>query len=333
MTLLLIRFPSADAGRFRVPQMERRKIAMKVRKLKKASPKMPEPVRYRGFAGICTAVLVFSLVASIGLSSRASEQDPYTVTLYAGQDTAVGVVTVWNDLDTLYVTYALDASNPWFLMETHLAVATSLAGIPQARGNPIPGHFAYSQCHDDQTKLYTYEVPLPDNWDASQLLYIAAHAAVSGGESAWAGTEVGAMDFPGKNWATYFTYGLEQPFWNIAGDWVILVNGYYDHEFALTVSQCCEEYTAAGGWSNGPATGVPFDIVENAMFWVVGDTVEFHSYYGAYDDSAVYNWYGIGDIAPDGTMSGTWEQGVEGQPGYQSGTWASTSGAAVVMWC
>ena len=327
MTMLLIQFPSAFAGRFRVPQMERRRIAMKVRKLKKASPKMPEPVRYRGFAGICSAVLVLSLVASVGLCSRASEQDPYTVTLYAGQNTAVGVVSLWNDLDTLYVTYAMDASNPWFLLETHLAVATSLADIPQARGNPIPGHFAYSQCHGGQTKLYTYEIPLPDDWDASQLLYVAAHAAISGGETAWAGTEVGGIDFPGKNWATYFTYGLEQPFWNIAGNWVISVyyGDTYDHDYTVSVVTCCEDYEATGGY---PATGPPYSIVEDARFWVVGDTVEFHSYYGAYDDPTVYNWYGIGTIASDGTMSGTWESSAG-----QVGLWESTSGQAVIEWC
>ncbi|MEM2386334.1 MAG: hypothetical protein QXO67_05050, partial [Candidatus Bathyarchaeia archaeon] len=61
----------------------------------------------------------------------------------------------------------------------HLAVATSLAEIPQTKtGNPIPGKFQYSSYHDpsDFVTEYTYQIPL--TWDTSKTLYIAAHAKV-----------------------------------------------------------------------------------------------------------------------------------------------------------
>jgi len=468
---------------------------MKLRRLKKTGPKLPEPARYRGFAGICAAVLVFSLVASVGLSTRASEGDPVSMPLYAGQNIPVGEVTVWNDYDWLHVTYQMDPFNCWYLKETHLEVATDLVDIPQAKGNPIPGQFANSELHDELTKSYTYDVPLPDDWEAGDELYIAAHAVVSqyekvcdgstwwassvvdydpalrkdltpvpsersdptkalgmpqntgalgtfvslgfggsivlafdypvcnclgndmaaievtngvykpesadvyvisggvevfagaignvyndpsahtsqqwvavpdgiccfeavklvdtsdpadftdgvadgydldalrvsgvckykGDETAWAGTGVGTLAFKGKNWATYFTYGIETEQWDISGDWVILVNMFYDHEYTLTiVQQCCDEYSAIGGWSYGPSTGVPYNVgyEETGTFIVTGNTVWFHS------DYANGYWYeGMGTIAADGKMSGNWWN--DGQ----SGEWHSISGAAVLKWC
>lgn len=95
--------------------------------------------------------------------------------LYAGKDTEVGVVKVWNDSDMLYVKYIVD--DPWCLMETHLHVALDSDSIPQKNGNPIPGKFDYKMDHNC-VPYYTYPIEMhlvPDD-----TLYIAAHAKVSG---------------------------------------------------------------------------------------------------------------------------------------------------------
>lgn len=93
----------------------------------------------------------------------------------------VGDVTIWTDAKNLYVKYQItdktpaDASDNWYMTETHLEVATSLNGIPQANGNPVPGKFDYSKKHDYVTE-YTYTIP--KTWRNGTVLYIAAHAVV-----------------------------------------------------------------------------------------------------------------------------------------------------------
>jgi hypothetical protein len=131
--------------------------------------------------------------------------------LYAGQNTFVGHVAVWNDADDLHVQYLLVGD--WKLAETHLHVATSLGGIPQTKkGNPIPGKFDYSMVHNPYVAQYTYVIDL-DTLGGTDLT-IAAHAVVIdseapclGSETAWA-RRCGAppQGFPGKNWATYIEY-------------------------------------------------------------------------------------------------------------------------------
>jgi len=127
---------------------------------------------------------------------------PQTVDLLAGKSTDVGDVTVWRDGDTLYVKYIVTGGR-CALLETHLAVANSVAAIPQAKGNPIPGQFAYMMVHNPPVTEYTYAVDVT-GW-AGETKYIAAHAAVTCAgkkDTAWGAGKA----FPGKNWATYFTY-------------------------------------------------------------------------------------------------------------------------------
>ena len=97
-------------------------------------------------------------------------------TLYAGKNIPVGEVQVSNDADNLYVEYHVTVDG-WAMTETHLAVASSVAGIPQAKGNPIPGQFAYSKDHMPAVTDYTYTIPLTQVPSGSPL-YIAAHAAM-----------------------------------------------------------------------------------------------------------------------------------------------------------
>jgi len=107
--------------------------------------------------------------------TKGSETAPDIFTLYAGQSIDVGTVSVWNDEENLYITYS--TTGGWEMTETHLAVATSLTDIPQAKGNPIPGKFPYSTIHDSAVTEFTYTIPLED-WDSDTSLFIAAHAKV-----------------------------------------------------------------------------------------------------------------------------------------------------------
>jgi len=128
-----------------------------------------------------------------------TEGDPLIVDLIAGQNEIAGSIKAWDDGSSLFVLY--ETVDPWCLTETHLAVASSFEDIPQANGNPIPGQFPYKNSHNCATN-YLYKIPL-DNKICN--LYIATHAVVKSPgskETAWGS----GLDFPGKNWATYFTY-------------------------------------------------------------------------------------------------------------------------------
>ncbi len=104
------------------------------------------------------------------------QADTVTVDLLAGQHMDVGSVTVSNDASNLTVTY--ETTGGWYLAETHLAVADSVAGIPQTNsGNPKVGHFPYAMEHDPWVTSYTYTVPL-GSWTPGTSLCVAAHAVV-----------------------------------------------------------------------------------------------------------------------------------------------------------
>ena len=146
-----------------------------------------------------------------------------TVDLLAGQDIKAGTVTVSYDGGVLCVTY--ETIDGWELVETHLAIATSLEGIPQTKkGNPIPGKFTYSMEHDPVVMEYTYEIDL--EWVSGTELYIAAQAEIQKAvldefdaptyddegnqifqtETGWGEGSEFADD---RNWAMYFTFTVE----------------------------------------------------------------------------------------------------------------------------
>lgn len=127
---------------------------------------------------------ILALVLALGLTlpmaapaAAHTEDDPQTQDLLAGQDINVGTVSVWNDETTLYVQYMTDAD--WVIGETHLAVATSLEGIPQTKkGNPKVGKFTYQAQHVPLVTEYTYAIPIPETWETGIEVCIAAHAVV-----------------------------------------------------------------------------------------------------------------------------------------------------------
>ena len=151
--------------------------------------------------------LACSCLAILFLFSVAHASDYEIHSLMAGQNIKIGDVSVWNDADHLYVKY--ETTDGWYLIESHVHFATSLDGIPQRIGNPIPGSFDYAMEHDPEVLEYTYEMDL--NGLEPGTVYIATHADVVlmnqkgkiiQEETAWGDGE----DFPGDNWATYFTY-------------------------------------------------------------------------------------------------------------------------------
>ncbi len=120
--------------------------------------------------------------------------------------TDVGDILIWNTTEYIYVKYSLIEG--WSLTESHLHLASSIEEIPQTKkGNPIPGQFDYKNEHDYVSE---FEYQIPFSWSLGDQIYIAAHGevifidsnSIEVEESAWASGD----EFPGNNWATYFTY-------------------------------------------------------------------------------------------------------------------------------
>lgn len=132
----------------------------------------------------------------------------------AGSGTVAGKVIVWNDQDTLYVKYQIDTGKfPGLtLTETHVAICDTAFDT-----RPEPGLSPYKRDHGAGTTSTTYEIPLtgmllhpdcpsctsgaagftalkgrpqPCSFDAQcqDTLYLATHAALSNGETAYGGT-------------------------------------------------------------------------------------------------------------------------------------------------
>ena len=168
-----------------------------------------------------------------------TEADPFVTDLIAGGGNPasaidVGDVLVWNDGEQLIVQYHVTAQD-WCLTETHSHVATSADAIPQTRtGEPIPGKFDFSATLDCVTS-YTLTVPLM--WDPGVELSVAAHASVKNPtvvyiDGPWEETAWGAgFDFPGRNWAMYLTYTVQEEPTASLGDFVwedLNANGIQD---------------------------------------------------------------------------------------------------------
>lgn len=134
------------------------------------------------------------------------------VSLVAGQHTDIGTVTVANDEDNVYVTFATGTG--WTLRATHLEVATSLGDVPvNGAGNPVMGHFTWQQTHADGTKRFTVTIPRSElGVEVGDELIVAAHADVydtdsERSEGAWG--EGTRFVENGGNWATHFSFTVQ----------------------------------------------------------------------------------------------------------------------------
>ncbi|MFC1916132.1 hypothetical protein ACFLW4_05525 [Chloroflexota bacterium] len=184
-----------------------------------------------------------------------------TSNLCAGQNIEVGNIIVDNDGIDLTVTYEITDLD-WIITETHLEVVEDTEDFPTTKkGNPIPGHFTWSDDHDPAVDTFTYTVPLADigdGVDADNPVYIAAHAVVVKAEqeeTAW-GDGCGGQRFTERgNWATYFTYTVqytvqEEP--TLEGEWLLDVNnGAYMHDMFIVTQSSTGELSGTGGYQAG----------------------------------------------------------------------------------
>jgi hypothetical protein len=155
-----------------------------------------------------SALLIGFVVATVPAAAQPCGQTE-TVTLFGGQTIDTGTVTISNDGSTLTITYA--TNDPWVMTAIHLAVADSLAGIPQNRNsNPLPGHFPINTTYDPPVTSVTFFIPL-GNFFPGETLFIGAQAEVQapggsgGSQTAWGF----GPRFGGHNWATYINYTVQ----------------------------------------------------------------------------------------------------------------------------
>lgn len=232
--------------------------------------------------------------------------------LLAGKTMDVGDVYVWNDAANLYVEYVLVQG--WCMKESHLAVAASLASIPQAKGNPIPGKFAYGMHYDPCGSGDTFTIPLAGLGSSP---YIAAHAEVwseTRSESAWGAMGEGGA-FSGKNWATYFTYEVRHG--------IMSNQDGYGAQFAVFGDPAWLKFSAFAGttgdlgdldwrWGNTPTIAFSGDIT-SATKNVAGEwelvvditTVTANGGLADLTDACTISFY-VKDGTPDTTEGWAW---------------------------
>jgi hypothetical protein len=158
----------------------------------------------RSKALLFPALLISLAVAAAPAAAQCGSPEPFT--LFAGQTIDAGTVTVTNDNVSITVIYT--TNDPWVITAVHLAVANSLAGIPQnGNHNPQPGHFPINTTYDPPVTFVKFIIPVTDFF-ASETIYIGAQAEVQapGGQG---GSQTGwgfGPRFGGHNWATYIAY-------------------------------------------------------------------------------------------------------------------------------
>lgn len=108
--------------------------------------------------------------------------------------------------------------------------------------------------------------------------------------------------------------------WDLTGSWILDFDSTkwpsgnpYQHDMDVS------DDTATGGWP----TGAPYTNSWTATVTVDCESVEIHATYKPGSGVYPYEFWAVGVIASDGTLSGTWTDTLG-----DSGTWLSTSGAA-----
>jgi len=150
-----------------------------------------------------TILVLLALVVLVLGSSYASA---FSGTLWAGKNENAGIFNILPTGTGLMITIL--PQNGWKITESHVAVHTSPANIPQnKKGNPIPGHFTWGQTSAPITTPHLYTIPFSEIEEGlspgTHTLYIAIHAVVveTDGiiqeETAWGGPCVGLPWSPG----------------------------------------------------------------------------------------------------------------------------------------
>lgn len=116
--------------------------------------------------------------------TRYSVGSPITEPFTAGQHLPVGTVSVRDDGESLYVTYATTAG--WVMNVTHATVAAALDSVPgldnAGNGAPINGQFKSQATHNPAVTSYTYTFPLASYAGATPLA-VFTHAEVVNADS------------------------------------------------------------------------------------------------------------------------------------------------------
>ena len=162
-----------------------------------------------------------------GISTMSVPEPCIQRCLVAGKNMTVGTVDVAvNGGGDLLITYNITVPNV-YLLETHADIFSSLEQFKQEKklsnGGATPGKFNFKKAFDPKAKATSYTVVVPksyvDKYGSSGCVSIATHAALSNGETAWAGicsdtpkstSLQNAQQFPGKNWSVYFDFCLNE---------------------------------------------------------------------------------------------------------------------------
>ena len=161
----------------------------------------------KSYTRLALALILCTVAAAVPAAAQCGNSS--TVTLFGGQTIDTGTVTISNDASSITITYT--TNDPWVISAVHLAVADSLAGIPQNKNNnPRPGHFPINTTYNPPVTTVSFVIPL-GNFNPGDTVYIGAQAEVEapggqgGSQTAWGdGTRFG-----GSNWATYITYTVQ----------------------------------------------------------------------------------------------------------------------------
>lgn len=143
------------------------------------------------------------------------------VCLVAGQQMYIGTVEMAMVGEDLLVTYNISEPNI-YLLEVHLDVFSNLDELKAdkkiSNGGAIPGKFAFKKSWSAKDMVTSYTVMVPEAYldeVGDECFFVASHAALSNGETAWGGlceqTDQGvsldvAKQFPGSNWSVYFEF-------------------------------------------------------------------------------------------------------------------------------
>ena len=148
------------------------------------------------------------------------------VCLVAGQHMNVGSVDVAVQGNDLIVTYNI-LEEGIYLEEVHLDIFVSEDEFKAAKkisnGGAIPGKFEYKMSWSADDMVTSHSVLIPEEYinevtGGENCFFVASHAALSNGETAWGGicnesekgvTLVDALQFPGNNWSVYFEFCMD----------------------------------------------------------------------------------------------------------------------------
>ena len=110
--------------------------------------------------------------------------------------------------------------------------------------------------------------------------------------------------------------------WDLTGDWIIdfEYDGSSYHHSAVITQEDDLLTGVGGGYPDSGTYSYAWDLVSG---WVPGDSMEFTA---EYTFGAVGTMHVFGNINPDGSISGVWDDNVGG---IREGTWETTSGSAI----